>query len=102
MKCLEFEDSNYMKKIKNFFESNLDIEKKIQIKIPYWYEFIFFKKNIMLRFRLNKFMSFFKQTFISIFSTSYRSKYLVPLFFLIGILVSLLFVIKFPLAKLKS
>ena len=101
-KCLEYEDSNYINKVKTFFESNLKEGKKIEVNIPYWYEFIFFKKNIMLRFRLNNFLSFFKQTFLSIFCTKYKSKPLLPVFFLLGIFVSILFILKFPLAKLKS
>ena len=102
-KCLEYEDSNYIKKIKAFFEKNATKKvEKIEVNIPYWYEFIFFKKNIMLRFRMNKFLSFFKQVFLSIFFTKYKSKYLLPVFFLLGIFISILFILKFPLAKLKS
>ena len=102
-KCLEYEDSNYIKKIKAFFEKNATKKvEKIEVNIPYWYEFIFFKKNIMLRFRMNKFLSFFKQIFISIFLTNYKSKYLLPVFFLLGIFISILFILKFPLAKLKA
>ena len=100
-KCLEFEDSNYMKKIKNFIET-LDLNKKIEVKIPYWYEYAFFKKNIMLRFRQNNFFSFFSQVFISIFQTNYKTKYLIPIFFSLGFFVSLLFIIRFPLKKLKT
>ena len=100
-KCLYFEDSNYMKKIKNFFET-LNLNKKVKVEIPYWYEYAFFKKNIMLRFRQNKFISFFSQIFISIFLTNYKTKYLIPIFFSLGVFVSILFIIKFPLQKLKS
>ncbi len=100
-KCLYFEDSKYMKKIKNFLET-LDLNKKIKVKIPYWYEYAFFKKNIMLRFRQNKFISFFSQIFISIFLTNYKTKYLIPIFFSLGVFVSILFIIRFPLKKLKS
>ena len=100
-KCLYFEDGNYMKKIKNFFE-NLNLNKKVNVKIPYWYEYAFFKKNIMLRYRQNKFISFFSQVFISIFLTNYKTKYLIPIFFSLGVFVSILFIIKFPLQKLKS
>ena len=101
-KCLEYEDSNYIKKIKAFFEGNLKEGKKIEVNIPYWYEFAFFKKNIMLRFRLNNFSSFFKQVFNSIFLTKYKSKFLLPIFLILSIFTSILFILKFPLAKIKS
>ena len=101
-KCLEYEDSNYIKKIKAFFEGNLKEGKKIEVNIPYWYEFAFFKKNIMLRFRLNNFSSFFKQVFNSIFLTKYKSKFLLPIFLILSIFASILFILKFPLAKIKS
>ena len=99
-KCLEYEDGNYIKKIKNFLET-LDLNKKIKVKIPYWYEYAFFKKNIMLRFRQNSFLSFFSQIFISIFLTNYKTKYLIPIFFSLGIFVSILFIIKYPLKILN-
>ncbi len=99
-KCLEYEDGNYIKKIKNFLET-LDLNKKINVKIPYWYEYAFFKKNIMLRFRQNSFLSFFSQIFISIFLTNYKTKYLIPIFFSLGIFVSILFIIKYPLKILN-
>tara|TARA_B100000959_G_C14948685_1_gene610940 strand:- start:787 stop:1974 length:1188 start_codon:yes stop_codon:yes gene_type:complete len=101
-KCLKYEDSTYIKKIKNFIDENAKERDKIKPNIPYWYELVFFKKNIMLRFRLNRFLSFFKQVFDSIFLVKYRSKFLLPIFLLLGILTSILFIIKFPLAKLKS
>ena len=101
-KCLEYEDSNYINKIKVFFQSKFKEENKIEVNIPYWYEFVFFKKNIMLRFRLNQFLSFFSQIFQSVFYTKYKSKFLLPLFFMITIITSILFIIKFPLGKLKK
>ena len=51
-----YEDGYYNKKLKNFIENNK--RKNVKINIPYWYEFLFFKKNIMLRFRSNNFFSF--------------------------------------------
>ena len=101
-KCLKYEDSTYIKKIKNFIDEKVKERIKIKPNIPYWYEFVFFKKNIMLRFRQNRFLSFFKQVFDSIFLVKYKSKLLLPVFFLLGILTSILFILKFPLAKLKS
>ena len=56
----------------------------------------------MLRFRLNKFSSFFKQIFDSIFLTKYKSKFLLPVFFIISVFASILFILKFPLTKVKS
>ena len=101
-KCLKYEDSTYIKKIKNFIDEKVKERIKIKPNIPYWYEFVFFKKNIMLRFRQNRFLSFFKQVFDSIFLVKYKSKFLLPAFLLLGMLTSILFILKFPLAKLKS
>ena len=41
-KCLMYEDGYYIQKIKNFIENNK--RKNVKINIPYWYEFLFFKK----------------------------------------------------------
>ncbi len=101
-KCMQFEDSVYIKKVKNFIDEIPENRKKIKVNIPYWYEFIFFKKNIMLRFRLNNFSSFFKQIFDSIFLTKYKSKFLLPIFLILSIFASILFILKFPLAKIKT
>lgn len=101
-KCMKFEDSIYIKKVKDFMDDISKNKKRVKLDIPYWYEFIFFKKNIMLRFRLNKFSSFFKQIFDSIFLTKYKSKFLLPVFFIISVFASILFILKFPLTKVKS
>ena len=100
-KCMQYEDSSYIKNIKNFIDQNGKNRNKIEVNIPYWYEFMFFKKNIMLRFRLNKFLSFFKQIFDSIFLTKYKSKLLFPIFIFLSIITSILFLFKFPISKLK-
>ena len=99
---MKFEDSIYIKKVKDFMDDISKNKKRVKLDIPYWYEFIFFKKNIMLRFRLNKFSSFFKQIFDSIFLTKYKSKFLLPVFFIISVFASILFILKFPLTKVKS
>ena len=47
------------KKSKEFIDKIYKGKEEIKVNLPFWYEFIFFKKNIMLRFRQNKFLSFF-------------------------------------------
>tara|TARA_B100000214_G_scaffold364113_1_gene330324 strand:+ start:53 stop:1240 length:1188 start_codon:yes stop_codon:yes gene_type:complete len=101
-KCLEYEDSSYIKKIKNFIDDNTKESKQFELNIPYWYEFIFFKKNIMLRFRSNKFSSFFSQIFESTFLTQYKSKSLIPIYVTYSLIASIFFILKYPLSKLKS
>ena len=101
-KCLEYEDSNYIKKIENFIDEETKKQTRITLKIPYWYEFIFFKKNIMLRFRSNKFSSFFSQIVESTFLTQYKSKSLIPIYVTYSLIVSILFILKYPLSKIKS
>ena len=101
-KCLEYEDSNYIKKIENFIDEETKKSTRVKLKIPYWYEFIFFKKNIMLRFRSNKFSSFFSQIFESTFLTQYKSKFLIPIYVTFSLIVSIFFILKYPLSKLKS
>ena len=101
-KCLEYEDSNYIKKIKNFIDDNTKESKQFELNIPYWYEFIFFKKNIMLRFRSNKFSSFFSQIVESTFLTQYKSKSLIPIYVTYSLIASIFFILKYPLSKIKS
>ena len=101
-KCLEYEDSSYIKKIKNFIDDNTKESKQFELNIPYWYEFIFFKKNIMLRFRSNKFFSFFNQIFESTFLTKYKSKFMIPIYVIYSLIASIFFILKYPLSKLKS
>ena len=100
-KCMQFEDSVYIKKTKEFIDGISQETEKTKVNLPFWYEFIFFKKNIMLRFRQNKFLSFFRQVFDSIFMTKYKSKFLLPVFFLLSLLTSILFILKFPFSKSK-
>ncbi len=101
-KCLEYEDSNYIKKIKNFIDDKTKESKRVELNIPYWYEFIFFKKNIMLRFRSNKFFSFFNQIIESTFLTKYKSKFMIPIYVIYSLIASIFFIFKYPLSKLKS
>ncbi len=98
-KCSKFEDSNYINKIKTFIDNNKN--ENFKVNIPYWYEFIFFKKNLMLRFRSNNLKSFFLQIFDSIFLTKYRSKFLIPFFLIYSLFSSIIFLFKLPVAKLK-
>ncbi len=98
-KCSTFEDSNYIKKVKTFIDYNKN--ENFSVNIPIWYEFIFFKKNLMLRFRSNKLKSFFSQVFDSVILTKYRYKILIPLFLIYSIFSSIIFLLKFPIAKLK-
>ena len=100
-KCMQYEDSIYIKKIKEFIDGIYQEKEEIKVNLPLWYEFIFFKKNIMLRFRQNKFLSFFRQVFDSVFMTKYKSKSLLPIFFLLSLLASVFFILKFPFIKSK-
>ncbi len=101
-KCFEFEDKNYMNKIKNFIDiTNKSNNNKI-IKIPIWYEYIYFKKNIFIRFKKNKFSSFFGQIFCSLFKNKYNNKLLIPIFFSFALIISTIFLIKFPFSRTKN
>ena len=100
-KCLEFEDKNYMKIVKVFLQ-NLSLNRdKPYINIPYWYEYTFFKKNILTRFKQNKFFSFFSQVFISLFTNNYKNKTLLPVVFILTLLSSIIFLFKFPFSRKK-
>ena len=49
-KSMEYSDDNYMPYISEKI-NHCEIKKKINLKIPFWYSYIFFKKSIQLYFR---------------------------------------------------
>ena len=100
-KCLELEDATYMKKTKKFIDDIYKNDKDIMIQIPYWYEYIYFKKNNLLRFKKNKFLTFFIQAYESLFINKYKNKGIFPIIFLLTLLSSMLFLIKFPFSNKK-
>ena len=101
-KCFEFEDKHYMNKIKNFIDTTNKSNNNKILKIPLWYEYIYFKKNIFIRFKQNKFSSFFGQIFYSLFKNKYENKLLIPIFFSFALMISTIFLIKFPFSGTKN
>jgi len=101
-KCIELEDNVYMHEIKEFLEKTPKKNEEIQINIPSWYEYIYLKKNILVRFKKNKFSSFFTQIYELIFKRKFINKKLVPVILLFMLLISTLFILKFPFLKLKK
>ena len=90
-----------MKVVKEFLQ-NLSLSRdKPHINIPYWYEYTFFKKNILTRFKQNKFFSFFSHVFISLFTNNYKNKTLLPVVFILTLLSSIIFLFKFPFSRKK-
>jgi len=102
-KCLEFDDKNYIKKIIQFLESikfnSPDV--KISKYFPFWYKWIFIKQRIWLRYRNGNFTSFFKEVFDIIFLSKNNSFLEYLLFPLYSLFYSLIFLIRWPLKKLK-
>ena len=56
-----------MKKTKEFLHDISINRENLNINIPYWYEYIFFKKNILTRFKQNKFFLSFTGIYISFY-----------------------------------
>ena len=100
-KCMDFEDKIYMKKIKLFINEISKTKNNLILELPFWYEFICFKKNIQIRFRQNQFLSFYSQVFNSLFRNKYENKRLLPIVFILGIISSIMFLIKFPFSNKK-
>ena len=90
-----------MKKTKKFIDDIYKNDKDIMIQIPYWYEYIYFKKNNLLRFKKNKFLTFFIQAYESLFINKYKNKGIFPIIFLLTLFSSMLFLIKFPFSNKK-
>jgi len=103
-KCLELEDTNYIKKIKNLIDSvKLDeIDFKVINKFPFWYKFMFVKQRIWLRFRKEKFLSFFREIYDVIFADSKNSLLEIFLFSLYSIFYSFIFLFRYPFKKIKN
>ena len=100
-KCIEFEDKNYMKKVKIFLQKLSPSIDNLNINIPYWYEYIFFKKSILSRYKENKFFTFFSQAYSSLFVNNYKNKTLIPVVFILTLLSSTIFLFKFPFSRKK-
>ncbi len=100
-KCMDFEDKIYMNKIKLFINEISKTKNNLILELPFWYEFICFKKNIQIRFRQNHFSSFYSQVFNSLFRNKYENKRLLPIVFILGIISSIMFLIKFPFSNKK-
>ena len=103
-KCLQLEDKNYIKKIKKLIDSTIIAETRLEIsnKIPFWYKWIFVKQRIWLRFRKGKFLSFFKEIFDVIFISKHNTLVGSLLFSLYSVFYSLVFLISYPLKKIKN
>ena len=100
-KCLEFEDTVYMKKTKKFIDDIQEHSKDIKIQIPFWYEYIYFKKTNLIRFKKNIFFLFF-QAFDTLFINRYKNKRLYyPIIFFINIIKLNNIFIKFPFSNKK-
>ena len=100
-KCLEFEDSNYMKETKKFIDNIQKHRESIKIQVPYWYEYIYFKKSTLIRFKRNIFFSFFTQVFENLFISKYKNKGIIPVIFLLTLFTSMLFLLKLPFSNKK-
>ena len=100
-KCIEFEDKNYMKNVKVFLQKLSPSKGNLNINIPYWYEYIFFKKSILSRYKENRFLTFFSQAYSSLFVNNYKNKTLLPVVFVLTLLSSTIFLLKFPFSKNK-
>ena len=103
-KCLQLEDKNYIKKIKKLIDSTIAVKTRLEIsnKIPFWYKWIFVKQRIWLRFRKGKFLSFFKEIFDVIFISKHNTLVGSLLFSLYSVFYSLVFLISYPLKKIKN
>lgn len=103
-KCLQLEDKNYIKKIKKLIDSTIVVETRLETsnKIPFWYKWIFVKQRIWLRFRKGKFLSFFKEIFDVIFISKHNTLVGSLLFSLYSVFYSLVFLISYPLKKIKN
>ena len=99
IKCMEFEDKIYMKKTKLFINEISKTKNNLILQLPFWYEFSCFKKNIQIRFRQNQFLSFYSQVYNSLFKDKYENKRLIPIIFILGIISSIMFLIKSPFSK---
>ena len=100
-KCLEFEDTVYMKKTKKFIDDIQEHSKDIKIQIPFWYEYIYFKKTNLIRFKKNIFFTFFIQAYETLFINRYKNKVIFPVIFLLTLFSSMLFLLKFPFSNKK-
>ena len=98
-KCLEFEDTVYMKKTKKFIDDIHENSKDIKIQIPFWYEYIYFKKTNLIRFKKNIFFTFFIQAYETLFINRYKNKGILPIIFLLTLFSSMLFLLKFPFSN---
>ena len=90
-----------MKKIILFINEISKTKNNLILELPFWYEFICFKKNIQIRFRQNHFSSFYSQVFNSLFRNKYENKRLLPIVFILGIISSIMFLLKFPFSNKK-
>ena len=103
-KCFELEDKNYITKIKNLIDSVKIDETNFNAvdKFPFWYKFIFIKQRIWLRFRKEKFLSFFTEIHDIIFVGQRNSLLEVLLFSLYSIFYSFIYLIRYPFKKIKN
>ena len=103
-KCLSLEDKNYIKKIKSLIDSVeiKEVNLKVLNKFPFWYKFLFIKQRIWLRFRKEKFLTFFKEIFDIIFTSKNILMLGNLLFLLYSITYSFIFLIKYPIKKIKN
>ena len=103
-KCLSLEDKNYIKKIKSLIDSVeiKEVNLKALNKFPFWYKFLFIKQRIWLRFRKEKFLTFFKEIFDIIFTSKNILLLGNLLFLLYSITYSFIFLIKYPIKKIKN
>ena len=100
---MEFEDKIYMKKKLNYLLMKVSKTKnKIILQLPFGMSLYSLKKNIQIRFRQNQFLSFYSQVFNSLFKDKYENKRLLPIIFVLGIISSIMFFIKFPFSKKKD
>ena len=102
-KCLEFDDKNYIKKIIQFLESIKFNSANVKTSkyFPFWYKWIFIKQRLWLRYRNGNFTSFFKEVYDIIFLSKNNSFLGYLLFPLYTLFYSLIYLIRWPLKKLR-
>jgi len=88
-------EQNSISQIRSFIEKIDKNKNKVKIKIPDWYYFLFFKKNLMLRYR----HSFPKSLLFTYFDILLESK---PKFFIFFILLFPIVLLLFVITYLKK
>ena len=66
-RSLDFEDSKYINQIKKFIDG-IKIDLKHNFNTPFWYNYLFLKQSLRLRFKNNQLLSFLREFMEILFS----------------------------------